>query len=74
MKQHEEQVQQWRTIADDMHPAGPLFTMGLYAEADITLTGMDASTGTTGEFCTDGCTDDRVDPTCITRDCRVQQE
>ena len=32
----EETVARWRTDADADNPAGPLYTSGAYAEADIT--------------------------------------
>ena len=41
MQQTTNPVSQWRDLADEAHPSGPLFSAGLYAEADIAL----ASTG-----------------------------
>jgi hypothetical protein len=53
MNEDQNQVQQWREVANEAHPAGPLFSAGIYAEADITLAGS----GPTNELCTNGCTD-----------------
>jgi hypothetical protein len=55
----EETAAKWRTTADDSNPAGPLYSSGVFAEADIvaqefivTLHGCSAcSASGTGECC-----------------------
>ena len=55
----EETAAKWRTIADDSNPAGPLYSGGAFAEADIvakewvvTLHGCSAcSASGAGECC-----------------------
>lgn len=63
MKERENQVLHWRDIADETHPAGPLFRAGIHAEADIIMAGI----GPTCSICTDQCTMDTPEGGCFTR-------
>jgi hypothetical protein len=45
-------VQQWRNVADDANPAGPLYIAGAFAEADITNPGPVAFSGMGVSICT----------------------
>jgi Family of unknown function (DUF6229) len=45
-------VTQWRTSADSSNPAGPLFTSGAFAEADIVSETNVRTVGGCGTACT----------------------
>ena len=48
-------IASWRSGTDSASPAGPLFTSGKYAEAEITMTGR-VGTGRCGSDCSGSAT------------------